>query len=493
MFVRLGYSDLKIVFRDVGTILQYSSAMFLVPCIFSLLYTESFTGVVLYYVLSSAIVFLFGFILKSFFQNEFSTQMKHAFLITAVSWIAFTCFAALPFVFIQGASFVDGLFEAMSALTTTGLSVMRPLLDSMPRSLIFWRSLLSWVGGIGIIVLAMVGVFAAYTRASKLIIAEGREERLTPNLKNSVMAVWWVYALLTGIGALLLFLSGMTPFESMNYSMSAISTTGMDISSPGLAVESGYWAINLGIHNYWVDISLIIIMLFGATSFSVHYLFFKRKDIRAFFKDAEFRGLLLLSVLTSLMVIPKLGIENGIFHAVSALTCGGFELVVTQAIGQWDEFVKLVLVLAMFIGGSAGSTAGGIKISRFIIFVKGIYWKAKETLLPQKAFFAKKFDGREVKGEEIREVVFFILLYAFFIALGIMVLTFDGATISNSLFEVVSAQSNAGISTGITNAGMPLASKTMLIFNMWIGRLEIIPAFSLLGLAIYFVRRKRKQ
>ncbi len=491
MFVRLGYSDLKIVMRDIGTILEYSSVLFLVPCIISLFYMESLTRIVVYYVFSSAIVFLSGFILRSVFSNKMDTQMKHAFLITAISWLLFTAFAALPFVFIQNSSFVNAVFEAMSALTTTGLSVMKAQLNLMPKSLLFWRSLLSWIGGIGIIVLAMVGVFTAYTRASKLIIAEGREERLTPNLKNSVMQIWWVYVLLTGIGVFLLWASGMTPFESVNYSMSAISTTGMSLTPEGLAVENHYWNA-IGKHNYWVDISLIVIMMLGAISFSVHYLFFKRKDFRAYFRDAETRMLLFLSFLSSLMVVPKLGIENGIFHLISALTCGGFELVSNTIIAQWDEFVKLVLILAMFVGGSAGSTAGGIKISRFIIFVKGVYWKIKETLLPKNSFFAKRFDGREIKNEQIREITFFILLYAFFIALGVMVLTFDGATISNAVFEVVSAQSNAGISTGFTDATMPLASKIMLIFNMWIGRLEIIPVFSLFGLAIYFVRKKRK-
>jgi len=161
-------------------------------------------------------------------------------------------------------------------------------------------------------------------------------------------------------------------------------------------------------------------------------------------------------------------------------------------VASWGDFVKLVLVAAMFIGGSAGSTAGGIKISRFVIFCKSIYWRIKESVLPAKSFFSRKFEGMELGQGEVKEVNQFILLYALFILLGCLVLTLAGNDLGNALFEVVSAQSNSGLSTGIARQGMPLSVEVMLILNMWVGRLEIIPILSAVGFALS-TRGKRKE
>lgn len=491
MIAKFSFSDLEIVFRDIGIILQYSALVFLVPLIASLAFQEM-VDYSLYYVLACAMTYLLGVIFKTVFANDRETQLKHAFLIIALAWLIFNGLAAMPFVWIANMHYLHAYFESMSALTTTGLSVMVstsetvfvPLIDTVPPSLILWRSLLSWIGGVGIVVLALVGIFSSYGKASRLIIAEGREERLKPNLKNSIKEIWSVYVFLTALGVILLFLSGMELFEAVNYSMSAISTTGMTTSSNGLNAENNYW-MNVGMRNYWVDISLIVIMVLGATSFYTHF-FAKRGKYQYYLKDAEFRGVLLIGLVGGLMIVPKLGIESALFHAFSAVTCGGFEIATQAIINSWEDFVKLVLIIGMFIGGAAGSTAGGIKMSRFIIFVKSIYWKMKETLLPKGSFFPKKYEGRPLTNDEIREINLFLLLYIFFLVLGILVLTFNGETITNAAFEVVSAQGNAGISTGITRVNMNPLSELMLILNMWIGRLEIIPVFSLLGFALHF-------
>ncbi len=335
----------------------------------------------------------------------------------------------------------------------------------------------------------MAGVLTTYSKASKLIVAEGREERLSPNLKNSIRHIWNIYIGLTVLGVILLFLSGMDIFNAVNYSMSAISTTGMDTTSAGL----------IGLHNYAIDISLIVIMMLGAVSFSVHYLVLKKRNIAFLWHDAEFKVLILLALVSSIAILPKMilfyggnmvGIEQAFFHSISALTCGGFSLVALTDVAAWDDFVKLVLVLVMFVGGSTGSTAGGIKISRFLIFLKSIYWRIKESVLPSKSFFSRKFEGRNLEQKEIKEVNQFILLYVLFILAGILVLTLAGNDLGNSLFEVVSAQSNSGISSGIVQPGMPISVEIMLILNMWIGRLEIIPVLSMIGFALS-MRAKR--
>lgn len=488
MLIRIGKEDFKVVLKDVGLILEYSALTFIAPIIIGLVYAEPLS-ILAVYVFCALFTFLAGRAIRKVFDCEQNTALKHAFLTASIIWLVYCAIAALPFFFISNMPFLDGFFEAMSALTTTGLSVMKPVIDHAPKSLIFWRSVLSWIGGVGIVVLAMAGVLTTYSKASKLIVAEGREERLEPNFKNSVRHIWNIYIGLTILGVIMLFLSGMGPFNAVNYSMSAISTTGMDTSSTGL----------VGTHNLAIDLSLTIIMVLGAISFSAHYLILKKRDWSLIWHDAEFKVLLLLGLASSIIILPKMilfyggnlaGIVQSFFHVMSALTCGGFALVPATDVAKWEDFVKLILVALMFIGGSTGSTAGGIKISRFIIFCKSIYWRVKESVLPAKSFFSRKFEGRELAQPEIREVNQFILLYALFILFGCIVLTLAGNDLGNSLFEVVSAQSNAGISTGITEPGMPISVEIMLILNMWIGRLEIIPILSTIGFALSLGRKR---
>jgi trk system potassium uptake protein TrkH len=267
--------------------------------------------------------------------------------------------------------------------------------------------------------------------------------------------------------------------------MSAISTTGMDTASGAL----------VGLHNYWIDLSLIAIMILGAISFFTHYLVLRKRQLNAYTRDREFQLLLVLAVLSTVIILPKMvvfyqsdliGLEYAFFHAVSAITCGGFSLENIALVGKWDDFVKLVLIGTMLIGGAAGSTAGGIKLSRFWIFLKSIYWKVKRTVLPKGAHFSRKFEGRPVESEEVKEISQFILIWIALIVLGTLVLTLDGADMGSAFFEVVSAQSNVGISSGLTHSEMPVLSEVILIFNMWIGRLEIIPLMAFIGFALSY-------
>jgi trk system potassium uptake protein TrkH len=236
------------------------------------------------------------------------------------------------------------------------------------------------------------------------------------------------------------------------------------------------------VRNYWVDFWLIVLMVLGATSFSLIYLIMKKHNLKAFINDSEARTLLILGLLVAVISFPKLGLESALFHAFSAVTAGGFQLVSSITASGWEDIVKFLLIMLMLIGGSTNSTAGGIKIARFVIFVKSMFWKIKESMMPKGTVFSRKFEGKELRAEHLAEIYFFILAYLFFIGLGTIVVLLDGAELSDAMFEVVSAQSNAGISAGISKPGMPLATEIMLIFNMWIGRLEIIPLFALLAL-----------
>jgi len=278
-------------------------------------------------------------------------------------------------------------------------------------------------------------------------------------------------------------------FESMNYAMSALSTTGMNLSRAGLTA----------VHNPAIGWILAFLMILGATSFSLHYAVLKKGRYGALTRDSEFKSLLLLSLFGAVLIAPKFlhfygsnfeGFGFALFHAISSLTSGGFSIASEAAVFAWDDFVKIVLFALMFIGGSAGSTAGGIKLSRFLIMGKSVLWKIQSSVLPQRSFFQKSFEGRSVESKAVKNVYQFILLYALFVLLGTMVVTSYGYDLGNSLLEVTSAQSNVGIGNGIAKQGMPLGIQVMLIVNMWVGRLEIIPVLATAGF-ILSIKAKR--
>jgi trk system potassium uptake protein len=489
MFLKLGKEDIKVSIKDSGTVLRYAGLIFFVPIAFAILMDRNPWNLI-YYAFSALLIFAAGSAMTFFVEPKKETEIKHALLSTVFIWLLFCFFASLPFYFISEISPIDSYFETMSALTTTGLSVITPLVDNMPPSLIFWRTFLSWIGGIGIIVISLVGLMTTYSKTSKLMSAEGRGEALGGNIKSTGKKIFGIYVGLTLIGIIFLFFSGQTLWEATNYSMSAISTTGTSITSEGLTGINNGWE-PIGVNNYWVQLSLILIMILGATSFSLHYLFLKTKNIKLILQDSQFKTLLLLGLLGTIIVSMKLEIMESLFHIFSALTCGGMSIINQNIISNWDDFVKTIFIFLFIIGGSAGSTAGGIKISRALIFTKSIYWRIKQSVLPQNAFFKRAYEGEPVNETELKELSQFILLWIILLAIGTIIVSFYGYSLSDSLFEVASAQSNAGLSSGITNMGMPFAIKLMLIINMFVGRLEIIPILASIGFILGL--RKGKQ
>ncbi len=487
MFLRVGKEDLKVSLKDAGTILFYSGISFLVPIIMTIIIDKS-TDNLMAFSVSALGLFTIGYFLKNNIIVRKETESKHALLSIVLVWLIYCFFAAIPFVLILKISILSAFFESMSALTTTGLTQLSLLLDYMPKSLLLWRNFLGWIGGIGIVVMAFLGLITTYSKTTKLLSAEGRGDQLKENLKTSVEKISVIYVTITIIGIILLVLAGQTVWEATNYSMSAISTNGMDITSAGLTETNNNW-LPIGVNNYWTNLILIGIMIMGASSFALHYLFLKKKEWKVYFKDPEFRMLLLLGLIGTLFVATKLGLMTSLFYAFASLTGCGISLVTVETIWNWSDFVKIVLIILMIIGGSAGSTAGGIKISRFIVFCKSIYWKMKQSVLPEGSYFRRSYNDQQISNSQIKEINQFILIWIMFIFIGVFVLSMHGYDLGNALFEVSSAQSNVGLSTGITQLGMPVGIEIMLIINMFVGRLEIIPILASIGLLLS-IRRK---
>ncbi|MCD6523117.1 MAG: TrkH family potassium uptake protein [Candidatus Diapherotrites archaeon] len=468
--------DIFVILRDTGEVMKWFSVAFSVPLLYSVLFEQNI-GIIFSFLVSMMLCFIIGFLLYRTFKVKRETRRMHALVSVFLVWVLICVVSALPLYLGAGKGFIDSLFASTASITTTGFNIFTEQeMIALPHSIILWLNFLSWIGGAGIVMVAMVGLLTAFAEAGKLYGAEGRAERLRPHIVNTTKLIWMIYGALTLIGVILLLFSGMNLFDAVNYSMSALSTTGFGTHTDASRVI-----------NPFIEMTLMFLSIMGAISFVAHYHVIS-KDKLAYFKDKQVLMLLTLIIIGTALIIPKLvayygtnAIRIALFHVVNAVTCGGFEYVDMSAwIGNLD-FVLWVFIGLMFIGGSSGSTTGGIKIIRFIVLLKSVYWKIKRFILPEHAVFTKVVDGRKIKDSDINTTLFFTFLYALFIFIGAMVLMSCGYTATASFFEVVSAQSNVGFTVGIMSTSSPVVVKLMLIINMIVGRLEIFPILAFAG------------
>ncbi|MEE9323270.1 MAG: TrkH family potassium uptake protein [Candidatus Aenigmarchaeota archaeon] len=451
----------KVIFKSVGTCFKYASFVFLVPIIVAVIYSEYFA--IPYFFICFLISITLGFILEKGFYTERETRFDEGMVIVAMIWLVMTLISSIPFVFVSGTPFIDALFESMSAWTTTGFSLLN--LESVPQSILFWRSFGQWVGGIGIVILALSGLFKT---GNTLYIIEGHE-RIRPNVMNAVKTIWWIYIFYTILGISLLFIAGMPLFDSINHGMTGISTGGM-----------GTHAESIGFYNSQaIEMVMMFIMLMGAISFFMHYQLIAGKR-KKFFKNIQTITLILLIILATLLLLPFNSLRESIFHAVSAITCSGFGI---QNLIVWSDYSKSLLVILMIFGGAAGSTVGGLKLSRVLIFFKSMYDNVRKIMRPR-LVFPRRIANLAYTEDELQAIFKFIGIYLLFLIIGSFILMSQGHPAVNSLFQVASAQGNVGLSV---IPDLNIISKITLIFNMWIGRLEI---WAVLVFIIYILRRR---
>ena len=474
------FSNLKIVLKDLGSIMVIVGILMLMLIIVSNVFKELSVVYVLFF--TAVFTIGLGLVLRFLCKDAKEPELKHAMITAAVAWLVIPVLSSLLLIFIEGMSPLDSFFEAMSGWTGTGLTmVAHP--SSLTHTMQFWRSLMQWVGGVGVIVLMVTILARPGTGAFLLYKAETREEKIHPSVVSTVRIIWWIYFLLTSIGIALFYLAGMSPWEALNHAMTGIGTGGFSITDNSMAFYN----------SPLIEIAIVPVMIFGAIPFLVHYKVLKG-NARAFLKDMQCRALfVLLLVLFLLLFIENYvaaygtamdAIRFSAFQLVSGLTCTGFQ---TTNVHLWSGRALTIVWMAMLIGGGAGSTAGGIKLIRAVIVWKGVNWSLTKAFLPKRAIKIIRFGDKVLEEEEMNsigsEANLVIILWILFLLVGVGVLSYivaPGYTLDEVIFEVVSAQSNVGLSTGITNAGLSSIGKVMLILNMWIGRLEIIPVLMLI-------------
>ena len=493
---------MKTILRDVGLFLHVPAIMAMVSIPVCLLSKETYALIPL--LVCAIASLLTGQTLYRLTKSQSSSRLPYAMVTAAIGWLLLPLFGAIPIVMMANAPDLapdlstsilrfqnpwNAVFEAFSGFTSTGLS-MATNYSEIPHTLQWWRSLMQWIGGVGIIVL-VISLLEPSTQPDQLYNAEGRSQTIGLTLSKTVKRIWWIYVIYT-IGSILLFrIVGMNWWEALNHGMTGIATGGFSVT-----------ANSIGDYSLKVKLAVIVVMTLGAVSFSAHYKFLRYGKPSAFWSDDQHKALwaLLFGGTLLLWGFNRLAFKHVpfvdiMFQWSSALGTCGFG---TVSVESWDGGAKLLMVIAMLIGGAAGSTAGGIKLSRFVIVFKAIIWRFRRVSLLPHEMMRYELDSKIIKESEanrrVEAAAVLAILWVSVVASGVFVLQYlklPTSDLIDVIFEAASATSGVGISSGVTSPDMPWLGKLTLICLMWIGRLEIIAALLLISLPAKFIINRR--
>ncbi len=487
---------LRVTLRNVGAVVPAVGLMAITSMVVALVFRETYALVPL--ALTAAISFGLGAGLYFPFRRAGESRLRHALLAAAVAWAVVMFLGGLPFYFtahlVPSGSLADNVelshfrdmassfFESVSGFSTTGLS-MSPRPIDLPRTLQWWRMFLQWIGGLGIVVLMLTFIASAGTKTSVLFSAE-REDKTHPSIMSTARTLWWIYVLYTVVGVMALWGVKMPLWDALHHSMTALATGGFALDPASVEAY----------HSLAVELILCALMLIGGMNFAVHYELLQGRG-RILWQDYQTRWLFFLAGFWFLALFLEnlfsLGASSvgqvarlSFFQGISAMTTTGFQT--TMPLSVWSETAKLILVGAMFVGACTGSTGGGIKVLRALLLFRGLRWQLRRNLAAPNELVPFRF-GRQTFSEEegdrrVRAAALLTFLWAGGIAIGALVLLQTvpkDYTLGDILLEVTSAQSNVGLSSGITGPTMNTWAKVMLSLNMLTGRLEIIPALLL--------------
>ena len=406
---------------------------------------------------------------------QFRLGVRDMFVLTSAVWVVACVFGALPFVFINQISFTDAYFETMSGVTTTGSTVLTGL-DNMAPSILLWRSLLQWLGGVGFIVLAVAVLPTLNVGGMKLFQTESsdKSEKDTPRAANVAKNIVIVYLVLSLLCCLAYWLCGMSAFEAINHAMTTLATGGFSTSDASMAHFSNA--------SQWVGSAF---MFLGGLPFLLYVQTLRRRQL-VLFHDAQVRGFFWLVLVTTTLMslwiwyqgvfpLPD-AIRISLFNIVSVLTTTGYGL---TDFGLWSHFTTILFIFLMLVGACSGSTAGGMKIFRFQV-ASALFQKQARQLMHPSGVFPQKYNGRPVSDHIVRSIVAFVLSYMAVIIISSALLGLLGLTPLEAISGSVTAISNVGPGMGpvigpLGNfASLPDAAKWILAFDMMLGRLEIL-------------------
>lgn len=462
--------NLKPLLKLFSILVIFFSISFVIPIITSIIYKD---GALSVFIITFSIVFIIGFLGWMALRNS-NEEMTHkdGFLVITLFWIVLSSAGSIPFA-LSGMSFIDAFFESMSGITTTGATVITNL-SALPESLLIYRQLLQWMGGMGLIVLAIAVMPLLGIGGGQLYKAEipgaMNDQKLTPRIKETAQALWLIYLLLTVCCAILYFFAGMNAFDAISHSLSTVSIGGFSTYDQSI----GYFKNGL------IEVVCIIFMLLSALSFALHYFAFYMKKPLKYLYDPELRFFLsiiafifLLSVLLNYFSTQgQASIRELLFHSVSIVTTTGF------AIGdsnQWNPSIGFLLLVGAFIGACSGSVGGGVKSWRVLVMINSAYINLKQMIHPN-AVISLKIGTKSLENDVTASVWAFFSVYVISFVVLLLALVSTGLDFQSAFSAVGACLNNLGPGLGEvsqTYSSVSSAGKVILSFAMILGRLEI--------------------
>jgi len=464
----------KTVFFAIGVLLITLGTFMLIPFFVQFIYDER-NGT---FLSSASITIFIGIllVLTNLEENK-KLNLQQAFLLTTLSWLSIAIFGCIPFLLSNlNLSIVDAFFESMSGITTTGSTIITNL-DNAPKSILIWRAILQWLGGIGVIVMAITVLPLLNVGGMQLFRMESSDttEKILPRTREVTIIISAIYLTLTFACGAAYWLVGMNIFDSIAHSMTTIATGGFSTYSSSI----GYF------QNPKIEIIAIIFIVLGSIPF-IAYIKFVKGDQKIFFKDVQIKGLIYIFIVSILLMLLYLLLSNkeysfaenlriSTFNVVSILSGTGY---VTSDFSLWGKFPLIFFLFLMFIGGCAGSTTCGIKIFRFQILGLFILNQIKKLIYPH-GIFPMKYNNEKISNPFIYSIMTFIFLYFFIFFILAALLSLDGLDFVTALSGSASAISNVGPGLGDVigpngnYSDLPNFSKLSLSLGMLLGRLEL--------------------
>lgn len=473
----------------VGWILNFQGIFLLIPSFVSLYYGED-SG--LAYVITSIICLVIGIALTFRKPVNKAFYAKDGFISVALCWIVLSITGALPFVFNgEIPSIVDAMFETISGFTTTGATILSDV-EALSKCNLFWRSFTHWIGGMGVLVFVLCILPLAGGDNMHLMKAESpgpSVNKLVPRVRDTALILYGIYIVLTIIEVVLLLISGMTVFDALTTSFGTAGTGGFGIKNNSMA---GY---SMTIQN----IVGVFMMLFGV-NFSIYFLFLVRKP-KQILKSEELRVYVGIIAISTIIIginirgsFPSIwvALQQAFFQVSSIITTTGFA---TVDFNLWPSLSKGVLILLMFVGACAGSTGGGIKVSRLVILWKDIKNEIASFIHPR-SVRTIRIEGKKVNNEIVNSVKTYISLYLVIYISSVLLISFENFSFETNFTAVAATLNNVG--PGLDGVG-PMEnfakyssfSKCILMFDMLAGRLELIPMVILFNPSVWKIRGKR--
>ncbi|MDC1417910.1 TrkH family potassium uptake protein [Candidatus Thioglobus sp.] len=480
--------QLSIVAKTLGLLLMVFSFAQVPPILVDLIYSE---GEYLTFVFSFILTVFGGLILWWPFRTiKKSFRLREGVLIVVSFWIVLSLFGTLPFLItesISNLSFSNAFFESMSGLTTTGATVLSQL-DELPKSILFYRQQLQWLGGMGIIVLAVAVLPLLGVGGMELYHAESSgiaKDRLTPKLRNTAIALWKIYLSLTVLCALAYFFSGMTIFDAISHSFSTVAIGGFSTHDSSI----GYF------NSIPIEMIAMFFMFLAGINFSLHFVAWNNRSLVDYIKDSEFKtyAMVLLSasaiVVTALSLNGEYGstsetIRHSLFQTISIATTTGFT---SQNYSNWPAAIPVFLIMVSFIGACVGSTGGGIKVVRVLVMFR-LGMKEIHKFIRPNAQVSIKLNNASINEKALVSVLGFFSLYAISFIFIMMLLMFAGLDQVTAYSATAATINNLGPGLGevAQNYGsLGETAKWILSFSMLIGRLEVLTIIAIFHRAFW--------